>query len=295
MDNLSAASKQAASVVCVFKKNTPFSDGTCRIYTQALTRVAEYTQAEKIKGGLRNLSVEQAKQYLELRGQSVKPKTLNTERQAIQSMMRHVTGKLGLKETLPLIKSAYKKNKYLPYYTSTQVDLIKALQAPYNALATALAYAAGLRAHELLTLRPMAEQPVDIRPALDSKWRGREGVAYSVKGKGGLIREVRIPQALATALEQRRLQEPRMVTDRQIRYQQYYDINGGQKWSSSFGQASSRALGWSIGAKELRQTYAYERLDELQRSGLSQALALATIAQEKGHEESKNNLPVFIT
>ncbi|MCP4937135.1 MAG: site-specific integrase [bacterium] len=182
-----------------------------------------------------------------------------------------------------MIKSAHKQVLRPRAYTPTQVDSIQSVQAPHNALATALAYAAGLRAHELLTLRPIAEQPIDIRPALDSKWRGREGVAYSVKGKGGLIREVRIPQELANALEQRRLQEPRRVTDRQIYYKQYYDIGGGLAWSRSFSAVSKRALGRSTGAHGLRHSYAQERLNELQRSGLSQDLALATVSQEMGH------------
>ncbi len=289
MGRFAAASKQAASVVKVLKTTGLRSLGTGRNYTQALTRVCEYVKAEKIKDGLRGLSIEQAQQYLELRGQTVGQKTLDLERQAIQSMMRHVTGKLSPKETLPVIKSAHKQVLRPRAYTPIQVDLIKAAQTPHNALATALAYAAGLRAHELLTLRPITEQPIDIRPALESQWQGREGVAYSVKGKGGLIREVRLPQELSMALEQRRLQKPRTVTDRQIRYQQYYDISGGLTWSRSVSAASKRVIGSSAGAKTLRDSYAYERLDELQKSGLTQILALNTIAQERGHEESKNN------
>ncbi len=283
MGRFAAASKQAASVVKVLKTTGLRSLGTGRNYTQALTRVCEYVKAEKIKDGLRGLSIEQAQQYLELRGQTVGQKTLDLERQAIQSMMRHVTGKLSPKETLPVIKSAHKQVLRPRAYTPIQVDLIKAAQTPHNALATALAYAAGLRAHELLTLRPITEQPIDIRPALESKWQGREGVAYSVKGKGGLIREVRLPQALVTALEQKRFQEPRTVTDRQIRYKQYYEIAGGKLWSNSFSAAAKRVLGRSTGAHGLRHSYAQERLDELQLSGLSQDLALTTVSQEMGH------------
>ncbi len=283
MGRFASASKQAASVIKVLKTTTLKSLGTVRNYTQALTRVGEYAKAEKIKGGLRGLSVEQAQQYLTVRGQTVGQKTLDLERQAIQSMMRHVTGKLDLKKTLPAIKSAHKQVLRPRAYTPIQVNLIKAAQTPKNTLATELAYAAGLRAHELLTLRPIAEQPIDVRPALDSKWQGREGIAYSVKGKGGLIREVRLPQTLAQALEQRRLQEPRTVTDRHIRYRQYYDIGGGLAWSSSFSYAAKRALGRSTGAHGLRHSYAQERLDELQKSGLSQVEALTATSQEMGH------------
>ncbi len=42
-------------------------------------------------------------------------------------------------------------------------------------------------------------------------------------------------------------------------------------------------LGRSTGAHGLRHSYAQERLDELQRAGLSQDLALTTVSQEMGH------------
>tara|TARA_B110000211_G_C14054633_1_gene542779 strand:- start:1640 stop:1891 length:252 start_codon:yes stop_codon:yes gene_type:complete len=45
-----------------------------------------------------------------------------------------------------------------------------------------------------------------------------------VKGKGGLIRDALIPNALATQLEQRRLAQPITVRDREINYLQRYDI-----------------------------------------------------------------------
>ncbi len=199
MGKFVAASEQEASVVCVFKRNTHLSAGTCRNDTQALTCGCESLKAERL-GRLRELTPEQAQTYLALRRQTVRPKTLNLERQVIPTMRRHMTGKLRLKETLPVIQSAHKQVLYPPTYTPIQVDLIKATQTPHNALATA----AGLSAHERFTLRPMAEQSVNSRPR-----------------------------------------------------------------------------------------YTYKQLDERQRSRLSQAFTLATIAQENGHKESKNNIPVF--
>ena len=53
-----------------------------------------------------------------------------------------------------------------------------------NALATKLSYAAGLRAHELLTLRLVKEQTPDIRPSDDLKFSHRDGKIYTVVGKG---------------------------------------------------------------------------------------------------------------
>ena len=57
--------------------------------------------------------------------------------------------------------------------------------------------------------------------------RGREGNVYTVKGKGGLVREVLIPLQLAWELESRRLTQPKVVTDRGVRYTSQYDISAG--------------------------------------------------------------------
>lgn len=73
----------------------------------------------------------------------------------------------------------------------------------------------------------MPERKANKRPALDCKWLGREGCIYTVKDKGGLIRDVLIPNALATQLEQRRLAQTIAVRDREINYLQRYDIGGG--------------------------------------------------------------------
>jgi len=164
-----------------------------------------------------------------------------------------------------------------------QVQLIAQAQTPRHALATEIAYQAGLRAHELLTLRPLTERPPDLRPALSSKWVGRDSVSYTVAGKGGLIREVRLPANLAQQLEQQRLPESCQITDRGIHYRQHYALAGGQRWSNSFSAASKRILGWSAGAHGLRHSYAQERLHELQRTGLRQEQALETVSQEMGH------------
>jgi integrase len=107
-------------------------------------------------------------------------------------------------------------------------------------------------------------------------------ISYTVHGKGGLIREVRIPIPLAQRLERTRLTEARIVKDRGINYQQLYGIGGGQPWSKSVSAASKGALGWSNGAHGLRHTYAQERMAVLQRQ-LTRKQALAVVSQEMGH------------
>ncbi|MGP8296285.1 hypothetical protein ACT3XD_19260 [Halomonas sp. AOP7-B1-5] len=256
-------------------------------YEAALANVATWQKAEHAAGreggDLRSLTPAQAVAYLEQRGEAVGQKTLDQERQAIQLMQQHVTGHLAQGERLPAIKSEQQQVLESRAYTPAQISAITERQTDKNALATQIAHAAGLRAHEILTLRRADERPADTRPARDEKFAVRQGERYTVVGKGGLCREVLIPHELANRLEATRLEQPQRVTDRGVYYQSHYAISGGQRWSNSFSQASDAALGRSTGAHGLRHSYAQERMGELQRDGLSYHDALETVSQEMGH------------
>ena len=254
-----------------------------RNYEQSLTRVAEWTRQERINGGLRAMTPALAVRYLEERGQDVGQKTLDMERQAVQCMMQNVTGTLAPGERLPIVKAETQQILEARAYTPLQAALIAAAQTERNGLATEIAHAAGLRAHELHTLRRGDERAPDLRPALDSKFRGRDGEIYTVQGKGGLVREVLIPSRLAERLEATRRDEPARITDRGVHYESRYDIGGGQRWSNSVSAASERTLSWSTGAHGLRHSYAQERMTELQRGGLPRDQALTVVSQEMGH------------
>ena len=285
MAKFARAEKQAADVMKVLQGTVIKSVGTVRNYEQALTQVCNYVKAERIsKEGLQGITPNDAITYLEKRGQAVGQKTLDMERQAIQMMMQHVTHKLEPSERLPVIQSEQHTSLTSRSYTPEQIKLVTEHQNERNALATKLAYQAGIRAHELLTLQRLEKNPADLRPKTAQKFTGRAGdtVAYSVHGKGGLTREVRLPVALAEQLEARAI-EPLKMTDRGVHYLQHYDLAGGQRWSNSFSTASKRALGWSRGAHGLRHSYAQERMNELQKTGLSQDVALETVSQELGH------------
>lgn len=282
MAKFASASKQAKSVMKTLN-HAINSVGTARNYEQALTRVTEYIKAERVCDSLRGLTKDQAITYLEHRGQEVGQKTLDMERQAIQAMFVHTTGELKQGETLTVIKSEQQQCLISRAYTTEQVKLIAQHQTEKNALSTQIAHSSGLRAHELLTIRPSTERSADPRPALESKWLGREGKLYTVHGKGGLVREVLIPTNLSERLEAKRLPSPTQVTDRGIHYIKHYDIAGGKNWSNSFTSASNRCLGWSSGAHGLRHSYAQERMNEVQQNGIQRELALRTISQELGH------------
>ena len=283
MRSFRSPASQAAHVMKSVQGSVIRSVGTVRNYEQGLTRVAEWAQQHRIDGGLRGMTRDLAVRYLEERGQDVGQKTLDMERQAMQAMMQYVTHQLPPGEPLPVIKSEHQQALESRAYTAAQVERIVDAQTPKNSLATEIAYASGLRAHELLTLQPAGERKADPRPTLDTKFAEREGVRYTVDGKGGLVREVLIPHELSERLEALRLETPQRVTDRGIFYHSHYDIGGGQRWSNSFSAAADRALGWSTGAHGLRHSYAQDRMIELQNRGLTRNQALETVSQEMGH------------
>ncbi|WP_299316522.1 hypothetical protein [uncultured Halomonas sp.] len=260
-------------------------------YQTALKQVADWVKAEyregRGPGDLKSMTRADAIQYLEQRGQEVGQSQLNMERQAVQMMQQRLTGQLH-GERLPVVKSELDQALSSRAYSAWQIREIASHQTPHNALATQIAAAAGLRAHELLTLRPAHERPADPRPARDDKFAIREqrdnGQRYTVVGKGGLCREVLIPGYLADRLEATRRDEPQRVTDRGVFYQSHYAIGGGNAWSASFTRASGRALEWSTGAHGVRHTYAQARMSELQlAAGLSYRDALQVVSQEMGH------------
>jgi integrase len=285
MAKFSSAKNQAANVIKAVQGNEIKSVGTARNYEQALTRVTEYIKSERL-GGLRDLTPEQALTYLEERSYVVGQSTLNMERQAIQTMMKHVTGLLDKNENLEIVNSKKDETLNGRAYTSEQITQIANSQNETNSLSTQIAYYSGLRAHELLTLQRREERLPSDRPALESKFTGRSGEKYTVNGKGGLIREVVIPRNLALKLEERRLEVPRNVVDRGVNYKSYYDIAGGKKWSNSFSAASNRVLSWSTGAHGVRHSYAQERLLELRNHDFSFRQSLEIISQELGHFRS---------
>lgn len=248
--------------------------GTARGYEQALKGFADYLRQHRL-GDLHSATEEEARHYLAERSGIVSQKTLDLDRQAIQ---------IHLGQKLEIVCSSKESTLSTRSYTPAQVERIAQAQSEANSLATRLAYHAGLRAHELLTLRPAGERAASGHRQWNAeRFTGRDGDRYTVVGKGGLVREVVLSRELVTALEARRLEEPRLVIDRGVHYRQYYAIGGGRTWSQSFSSASKRELGFSNGGHGLRHSYAQERMAELQQQGMRYDQAKATVAQEVGH------------
>ncbi len=147
-------------------------------------------------------------------------------------------------------------NKNRAYRDHDLNKILKTL-SPYHAFSALLAYNAGLRAEELLTIRRCDEgAPSHHRNWRDDRFYGRgNGTKYLVTGKNGLVREVFLNQALVNQLEALRLETPKVAIDRKIRYEQHYNISGGNAFSKAFSRASYQSLGWSLGAHGLRFCY----------------------------------------
>ena len=260
--------------------NRPASVRTVDNYRDCLLQVARRIAGDGLE--LRDLTPASAVDYLASRRADLGQKAIDMHRQALQAMLVHVSRRLPEGERLTVVRSLKPQRRGGRAYTPRQVRMVAAAQNARNGLSTLIVHAAGLRAHELFTLARPDEQPPDIRPARPEKFAGRTGRDYTVVGKGGLVRLVRIPDNLAERLEAVRRDGPVRITDRGIHYASRYDLAAGTAWGASFTGASKRALGWTRGAHGLRHAYAQERMRELQRI-LVRADALEVVSQELGH------------
>jgi integrase len=255
------------------------SVGTARTYEQSLKLAVEWDQANG-GDGIQSFDRDRAIAFLKQRATEVTQKTLDHDRLALQILP-------GLTD-IPRICSDVRTSGHGDRgraYTTEQIAMVAAAQEAPNRLATEIAAAAGLRAHELFTLRPLHERSASSHRtwSVDRFVGMRKIIRYTVVGKGGLVREVAIPTALAERLEAIRLPAPHQVTDRSVRYETHYDLRGGQAWSQSYSDAAKRALGWSTGAHGIRHTYAQNRVKTLQALGHDYDVALEIVSQELGH------------
>lgn len=281
------AETQAKSAIKAILKLDPKAIPSLRSkenYQQGLKNVCQWLKDSGFRQSLRDLTKEQAMEYLKHKSASVEQSTLDMDRQAIQKMFQVLTHKLEPEEKLPVIKSQLKSVKEARAYFKPQMEAIAERQSPHYALATKISYASGLRAHEFFTLRKLEERAPDARPESSHKFKGREpGVLYTVKGKGGLVRTVSIPKELSKELEKYRLETPYHFKDRTIRYTSYYNLEIGQKWSQNVTAVSREVCGFSNGAHGFRHSYAQDRMQELMKCGVRYHEALETVSQEMGH------------
>ncbi len=249
--------------------------GTKRIVEQCAKIYLEWRSYNELPLGQQDNLI-QLCAFLEERSEIVQQATLSQSRNSLQLLY-------GIK--LPVIHSQIQTCRVRRSYEANEIAQVITHQSEKNALTTVIAYAAGLRAHEPATIRRLDE----LQPSSNREWDSRrflglgEIAMYIVTGKGGLRRQIALPQDLADMLERRRLKSPEQVVDRGIFYNRYYDIGFGQAFSQSFTDASKAGLRFSRGAHGLRHTYAKIRTQTLRALGLTLEQAQLIVSQELGH------------
>ncbi|MDQ6967531.1 MAG: hypothetical protein Q9M14_02460, partial [Mariprofundaceae bacterium] len=236
---------------------------TSDAYSQAIKNYIQWRIFNGFFDGLSGLTPLLASAFLEERSDEIVQSHLDVERRALA---------LILSVKLKQVKSKVENQTKQKCYTAQQVALVTDHQSEKNNFSTRLSGATGVRAHELLTLKYPREQPKsDHRAWSNLRFKGLDtGVIMTVCGKGGLIREIFVPELLhAQLMSQFLSKQPKKVTDRKITYITNFEIGGGQSWSQSFSSASKRVLGWSCGAHSLRHEYARSRMETMQKLGLS--------------------------
>jgi len=239
----------------------------------ALAKIAEDMNVQRIK----QITPDNAEQYLGLkRDNFASQKALDRDRKALS---------IALGVEIPRLKAVSEQVLSSRAYSTEQINNVTKSMTDRNALAVKIAHNAGLRAHELLTLKRADEgTKTTSRTWTEDRFAGRDGTVYLVTGKGGLTREVLISNDLAKELESRRHEQPQTKMDRGINYLQRYDIGGGNALSSSFTRASQRALTFSNGLHGVRHRYAQERIDEIKlKFNVDHDSARDIVAQELGH------------
>ena len=273
------------------------------IYHGNLTRFAQAIAKDGLT--LKTVTVTQANEFLRgLAAQGMSQKTVDQYRQAIQHAFiadkrLPEDGKLEIVKVNEIDKARPPKVERDLSFSAAQVAVIAMHQTPPFALATKIAYAAGLRAEGLLTLRRIEERAPDVRYYADGTAKelptkfvggGREGWArYTAIEKGGLCREVRLPPELARELEDKyRRAEPCTIRDKTrgtVYKDCYYNLPGGSRWSDSFSKAAHRALPHldHHGGHGCRHGFVWNRRDDQVKAGVQYEVMKETISQELGH------------
>lgn len=261
------------------------SIGTNRNYEQSLKQLARYLH-ETRQGDLRSVGEKQVREFLEKQKQEVGQKQLDQHRQAAQAWLSHQSGqqvKIPRSEHKTQLDESNNLANQSRIYLDQQVDRIQDRLTGRNQLGVQICRETGARAHEVGTIARPEEQPASERGWMDERFEGKNGMTYTVHGKGGLVREVKMSYETANKLEQQRRDQPVSDKDRGINFTSRYNVGKGQALSQSFTRASKSELGWSAGLHGLRHVYAQDRVDKLQEQGYNYADAKEVVSQEVGH------------
>lgn len=264
-----------------YKRRTIKSKGTRNTYQQSFKQFFEWCEKKDIDR--RHPTVDHANEYLRERSQLVGQKAVDKDRQAIQKFLQNQKILASDQRLDASIKSSQEQKLESRAYSPLEAQLVIQALSERDALSVQIACEAGLRAHELLSIARPTEQPADIREHRVNhlKFRG-DSIVYTVIGKGGLKREVALPEKLAQRLEERRIDRIVKRVDRKIGYDMRYDLSGGNALSKAFTKASIEAVGYSSGLHGMRHTYAQERERELLAQH-NEKTAHLVVSRELGH------------
>lgn len=253
--------------------------GTARTFCQTYVNFLKWCDGQEIAP--RSATHQDGKNYLITRTLDLCQATLNRERIALQHHF-----KKRFKCYVSLVPLKKKMPRRYAYGEAIQI-LMRAGKS--LGISILISLMAGVRACELLTIAPVEDQPESVRPWLAERFLYLQGCrAYTVKGKGGLVRTVMLPLWLSVALETCRLPTCVRKTDRGIYRESRYDIPGGKNFSNQFSKIAKKVLGFSRGAHGLRGTYAQIRLTTLVKLSVPFEKARLIVAQELGHFSPAN-------
>jgi integrase len=262
------------------KKSLPsiHSQTTYHVYTVALAHFARHAKRQWQKA-LIECSEEEARAFLKMKQKTVSQKTLDTYRLAINK---------GLNFAIERLKSKKTKETPARAYTLQECHTL-ALMAPFAyGVAIELGFRCGLRASETLTITPLPLfDKAKPRPVRSERFKGLSGTRYMVTGKGGLPREVMVPDDLKERLESLSMRDRKPVYNRGARFIPLYDLPGGAKLSSWFHAFAKKTIGKSHGFHGLRHTYAQTRLHDLCLMDVPMNMAMLTVSEELGHFREK--------
>ena len=234
---------------------------------------------------LKHITPEMAQAYLcSCRDKGLSQKYLSTIKRSLERLVYSKEPESKLDHVVAVYKHTVPLTDKDRAYSNEQIIAIMNNLSSKAKLSTLIAYNAGLRAEELLTIQRTDEShPSPNRVWSDDRFIGRkDGVRYIVTGKNGLRREVMLDKELAVHLEGYRFKNTKVVFDRKEPFIIKYDLLGGQSFSEAFSKASYKTLGWSHGAHGLRFSYAQRRMDkELGHIEYNQAKLI--VSQELGH------------
>lgn len=251
------------------------SVGTQRDYRDCIKLYLDWCDLNAVAlNTLGNKSVLMA--YLEEKSEIYKQKTLDQHRMALNA---------SLHKKLPFVKSLLDTMLVARDYRLSEVMAIIHNIQPKNAIAILLCFFSGCRAHELATIRRIGEgERTNTRKWSDKLFSCEESFSiFLVTGKGGLCRQIAIPNELCQVIEKRRFKHPHKVRDREIFYEMNYDLGYGKALSQCFSRASRKHLKWSTGLHGLRHSYAKNRLKKLIKNCFNLENAKIIVSQELGH------------